>query len=82
MKVLQPLTQDKALIAKAAETATGFLGRHAADALTVPAIVSRPDTGLLWRKFRHRQRIEQSGQAAFEPRPPPLRKTINSLLES
>jgi VWFA-related protein len=83
MKVLQPLTQDKDLVAKAVETATGsFWVEHAADLLSVPAIVSRPDPGLFQAEIPSTaKRMEQSGQAAFEAENRRrFEKTINSLL--
>ena len=83
MKVLQPLTQDKALIAKAVETATGsFWVEHAADALTIPAIVGRQDPALLSAEIPSTaKRMEQSGQAAFEAETRRrFEKTVNSLL--
>ncbi len=83
MKVLQPLTRDKALIAEAVEKATGsFWVEHAADALTIPAVVARPDTGLIAADVSPTmKKMEQSGQAAFEAENRRrFEKTINSLL--
>ncbi|MDH4197762.1 MAG: VWA domain-containing protein, partial [Candidatus Aminicenantes bacterium] len=83
MKILQPLTQDKALISKAVETATGsFWVEHAADTLTIPAIVSRPEAGLIAADVSPTaKRLEQSGQAAFEAENRRrFEKTINCLL--
>jgi hypothetical protein len=55
MLVLQPLTRDRALVAKAVEKAAGSIWvEKSADTLAVPAIVDRRDAG--------RELIGESGE--------------------
>jgi len=80
MKVLQPLTQDRALIAKAVDQATGsFWVEYSADTLIVPGLVGRPDGRA--GAPSGAGGMEQSVQAAFAAQNRRrFERTVNALL--
>jgi VWFA-related protein len=84
MLVLQPLTRDRALVAKAVEKAAGSIWvEKSAETLAVPAIVDRRDAGreLIGESGERVSGLAQSLQAVFEAETRRrFEKTINGLL--
>ena len=84
MLVLQPLTRDRSLVAKAVEKATGSIWvEKAGDSLVVPSVVDRREAGreLLGESGQRVSGYQQSAQAAFEAETRRrFEKTINGLL--
>jgi len=81
MVLLQPLTRDRALVAKAVEKAAGSIWvEKAADTLAVPAMLERIDPGLAG-KPNIGDSLRQSNQAVLEAESRRrFEKTINGLV--
>ncbi len=84
MKLLQPLTRDRTLVARAVDKATGSIWvEKAGDSLAVPGILDRPEAGrnMLGESGVAASSYQQSSQAAFEAESRRrFEKTINGLL--
>jgi len=84
MQILQSLTRDRTLVARAVDKATGSIWvEKAGDSLVVPGILDRPEAGreLLGESGVSVSTYQQSSQAAFEAESRRrFEKTINGLL--
>ena len=82
MALLQPLTRDRGLVAKAVEKATGSIWvEKAADALIVPSIVGGSDTTIRVDGYDVLRGRDQHGQAVMEAESRRrFERTVNGLL--